>query len=233
MLSVPAAAASCEEDHALKKSFSLLISGFVGIFIALLVGVLLPPVQTRPTLLYGWIILGVSFALLVGVSFLNSKLEDIPGDLFIRNSFILCLVHLLLQTGAVYLFCFLKWTSARVLILHIILLVLTLVVLALLYMSTREIRRQFRETSNGFVSQAKEKLKAVQASPYGTAARDICSQIGYALDGSPQLSGKSSLTIEKNILTVLDNAARASDETQCIDELKQVVPLLSQRSSVL
>ena len=154
-------------------------------------------------------------------------------DLFIRNSFILCLVHLLLQTGAVYLFCFLKWTSARVLILHIILLVLTLVVLALLYMSTREIRRQFRETSNGFVSQAKEKLKAVQASPYGTAARDICSQIGYALDGSPQLSGKSSLTIEKNILTVLDNAARASDETQCINELKQVVPLLSQRSSVL
>ena len=217
----------------MKKSFSLLISVAVGVFIALLLGFLLPPVQTQPTLMYGCIILGVSFVILVGTSLLNAKLENIPSDLFVRNSFIICLIHLLVQTGAVYLFCSLKWNAGKALILHIILLGLTLVILALLYISTREIRRQFRETSDSFVSMAKEKLKDVQVSQYGTAARDICSQIGYALDSSPHLSSRASLTVEKNILALLDSAAKAGDEAQCLSELKQVIPLLSQRSSAL
>jgi cytochrome c biogenesis factor len=195
-------------------------------------GVIFPPLDTQPTLTYGYIMLAASFLILLGVSLYPlRKQQEGHEKISIQASYFICLIHALIQVIAVYVLCAQQVEAAKALTIQICILAVLIVTCILLYLSAGNTSRHLREEEESFVSQAISKLNQVRASRYDPEIAEACGKIERMLRGSPYLSKQTAEHVESHILESLEQAAQAPDAASCIASLAQIQQMIQQRNS--
>ena len=216
----------------MKKAYWVIYGSLLLLTIALL-ALIMPPRATGGALIAGLCAIGIGFVCALVLLIINRPGSGESAEYHNGASFILSLIHIVLQSLAMYIMGFIGVVPFKIVVgVHAVMLILFIASLLLLGIGMDDTRQQAASEENSFVTRMRREFAAVTAVA-DEGSRESCDALDQLIKASPYRSAPETLALERSIIENLHASSGALSTDDRNQLLQKTTALLRQRNNLV